>query len=105
MFSLYVSDMPVLYRHVQLALYADATVNIVKSCKPALLVSCLEAYLSDLQRWLRGRRIAINVSKSKAMLFAKARWRVCKSLPMELLGEPIQWVDAARYLGVIRDTL
>jgi hypothetical protein len=38
------------------------------------------------------------------MLFAKAGWRVSKPRPVQLLGKPIQWVDTARYLGVILDT-
>ena len=104
LFSLYVNDMPVPSRHVELALYADDTAIIATSRSPALLVSYLEAYLSDLERWLRVWRIAINVSKSNAMLFAKAGWRFSKPRPVQLLEEPIQWVDRARYLRVILDT-
>jgi hypothetical protein len=85
-------------------MYADDTAIIATSRSPALLVSYLEAYLSDLERWLRIWRIAINVSKSNAMLFAKAGWRFPKPRPVQLVGEPIQWVDTARYLGVILDT-
>ena len=49
-------------------------------------------------------RIAINVSKSNTMLFAKAGWRISKPRPVQFLGEPIQWVDTARYFGVILDS-
>jgi hypothetical protein len=38
------------------------------------------------------------------MLFSKAWWRFPKPRPVQFLGEPIQWVDTARYLGVILDT-
>jgi hypothetical protein len=72
------------------------------SRKPELLVSYLESNLSDLERWLKEWRIAINVSKSTAMLFT--RWRIQKPRPVQVFGEPILWVDAARYLGVILDT-
>jgi hypothetical protein len=50
LFSLYVNDMPVPSRHVELALYADDTAIIATSRSPALLVSYLEAYLSDLEQ-------------------------------------------------------
>jgi hypothetical protein len=60
LFSLYV-DMPSPSHHVELALYADDTAVIATSRKPTLLVSFLESYLNDLQRWLSEWRIAINV--------------------------------------------
>ena len=52
LFSLYVNDMLSPSHHVELALYADHTVIIAKSRNPTLLVSYLESYLNDLQRWL-----------------------------------------------------
>jgi hypothetical protein len=52
LFSLYVIDMHSTSHHVQLALYADGTAVIVTSRKPTLLVSYLESYLNDFQRWL-----------------------------------------------------
>jgi hypothetical protein len=50
---------------------------------------------------LRKCRIAINVSKSMAMLFT--RRRIQNPRPVALFGEPIVWVDTARYLGVTLD--
>jgi hypothetical protein len=86
--------------HVELALYGDDMAVTATSCQPALLVKYLETYLSDLEQWLREWRITINVSKSSAMLFAKASRHILKPRPIELLGKPIQWVNTARYLGV-----
>jgi hypothetical protein len=89
-------------RHVELALYADDTAVMATSRKPELLVSCVESYLRDLERWLKEWRIAINVAKRTAMLFT--RRRIQKLRPVLLFGEQIVWVDAARYLGAILDT-
>jgi hypothetical protein len=58
--------------------------------QPALLVKYLEAYLSDLERWLSEWRIAINISKSSAMLFAKTGRHILKSRAVQLFGEPIE---------------
>jgi retron-type reverse transcriptase len=96
LFRLYVNDMPVPSRHVELALYADDTAIIATSRKSALLITYLATYLSHLERWLKEWRIAINVSKSKAMLFAKDAWRVPRPRPVQFLGQPIEWVDTAR---------
>jgi hypothetical protein len=100
LFSLYVNDMPVRSRHIDLALYEEDTALIVTSRKSALLNRYLETYLIYLERWLREWKIAINVSKSNAILFAKAAWRIPRPRLVQFLGEPIECVDTARYLGV-----
>jgi len=50
--SLYVNNMPSPSHHFELALYMDDTAIIATSHKPTLLISYLESYLNDLQRWL-----------------------------------------------------
>ena len=92
LFSLYVNDMPSPSHHVELALYAVNTAIIATSRKPTLLVRYLESYLNDLQRWLSDWRIAINVSKSTAIIFARAGRRFIQPRPVTLFGEPIEWV-------------
>jgi len=103
LFSLYVNDMTPPSQHVELALYADDTAIIATSRKPTLLVGYLESYLNDLQRWLNDWRIAINVSKSTAIIFARAGRRFIQPRPVTLFDEPIEWVDTARCLGVTLD--
>jgi hypothetical protein len=101
--SLYV-DMPSPSHHVELALYADDMAIIATSRKPTLLVGYLESQLNDLQRWMNEWRIAINVSKNTAIIFARAGRRFIQTRPVTFFGEPIQWVDTTRYLGVTPDT-
>jgi len=43
------------------------------------------------------------VSKSTAIIFARAGRRFIQPRPVTLLGEPIEWVDTTRYLGVNLD--
>jgi hypothetical protein len=97
LFSLYVNDMPFRSPHVELAVCADDTAVIATLRKPALLVSYLESYLADFERWLRKWRITMNVSKSMAMLFTRRRIQTFR--PVALFGEPIVWVGTARYSG------
>jgi hypothetical protein len=56
--------------------------------------------MRDLDQWMTEGRSAVNVSKSNAVLFAEAAWRVPRLRPVNFLGDPIEWVDTARYLGV-----
>jgi len=76
---------------------------IATSRKLTLLVSYLESYLNDLQRWLSACRIAINVSKGTAIIFARAERRFIQPRPVTLFGKSIQWVDSTRYLAVTLD--
>jgi len=91
--------MPSPSHHVELSLYADDAAIIATSCKLTLLVSYLESYLNDLQLWLSEWRIAINVSKSTAIIFACAGRHFIQPRPVTLFGEPILWIDTTRYLG------
>jgi hypothetical protein len=75
--------------HVELALYSNDLVVIATSRNPTLLVSSLESYLNDLQRLLSEWKIAINFSKSTAVIFTSVGQRFIQSHS----GEPIQWVD------------
>jgi hypothetical protein len=81
--------MPTSSHHIELALYSDDTAIIATSRKPTLLVSYLESYLSDLQRWLSDWRFAIIVWKSSAMIFARAGRRFIQPRSVTLFGEPI----------------
>ena len=103
LFGLYVTDMT--SHHVELALYADDTAVIATSRKPTLLISYLESYLKDLQPWWNEWRIAINISKCSAIIFARAGLRFIQSRRLTLFGEPIQCVVTTRYLGVTLDNL
>jgi hypothetical protein len=71
LFGLYVNDIPTPPRHVELSQYADDTALISTSRDPSLLVGYLDVYLGRLELWIRSWRIAINVSKSTAVLLAK----------------------------------
>jgi hypothetical protein len=64
--------MPSPTHHVELALYADDTAIIATLRKPTLFVGYLDSYINDLHRCLTEWRIAINVSKSTAIIFARA---------------------------------
>jgi hypothetical protein len=100
LFSPYFNDMPSPSHHIELALYAEDTVIIATSRKPTLLVSYLESYLNDLQQWMSEWRIAINVSKSTAIIFARAGRHFIQPRRVILFRDPIEWVETTRYLGV-----
>jgi len=99
LFSLYVNDMSSHSHQVELAPYADKMAILSTSRQPALLDNFMASYLGDLERWMREWRISINVSKSTAMLFAKACRRIPTPRPVRLFGEQNHWVEPPFFLG------
>ena len=89
--------------HIELAVFTDDTA-ILRSRKPTLLVSYLEPYLTDLQWWLSEWRIAINVSKSTAIIFARAGRHFIQRWSVTLLGILSNGSKKTRYLRVTFDT-
>ena len=96
--------MPPPSHQVELAFYAGDTAIIATFHKPTLLVSYLESHLKYLQRPLSECGIAINVSKSTTIIFARAGRRYIQHRPVTLFGETKEWVDTTRYLGLTLDT-
>ena len=81
--ELRVNDMCSPSDHVTLAIHADETAIIATSGKLAPLFSYLESYVGDPERWLRETTIAINVSRSAALIFTRCgrRFFSCSSTP------------------------
>jgi hypothetical protein len=104
LFSLSVRDIPTPSRHVELTQYADNMALIATSRYLSVPFGYLDAYLGRVVLWHLDLRIAINVSKSTAVLFAKTARCFRQLRPMFFHGEPIEWVEAARYHGVTLDT-
>jgi hypothetical protein len=67
-----------------------------------LLVKYLETYLNKLEYWLRDFRIAINITKSTALLFTKTRSCVHRPTLVQFFREPIQWVQCQYHYGIVQ---
>jgi hypothetical protein len=104
LFSPYVNDIPTTSCHIKSAQYADDTALIAMSHSPLLLVSYVQTYLGRLRLWQWDWRIAINVLNSTTVLSAKAMKCNQKPRQLQFLGQPIQWVETAHYLGATLDT-
>jgi hypothetical protein len=91
LFSLYLNDILIPSRHVDIAQY----VLVATSRCPSQPASYLYAYLGRLELWLGDWRIAINVSKSTTVFHVKVATRSQKPRPVQFLGVPIQWVETA----------
>ena len=60
----------------------------------------IASYPNNPQRLLTERRIAINVSKSSAIIFSRAGRHFIHSRSVTGFGKPTKWVDTTRYVGM-----
>jgi hypothetical protein len=72
--------------------------------QPTLLHSYVDMYLSRLQYRLQDSRIAVNVSKHNAGIFAKTAKSIQNLQRLQLFWEPTHWTQRARQLGMTPDT-
>jgi hypothetical protein len=101
LFSLYLNDMLKTSRHFKLSLYAENIALVATSRSPSLFVCYILAHFFGLRLCLRDWRNSINVCKFNAMLFATIRNQMPRLI--QFLGEPVAWVETARYLEVTLD--
>lgn len=99
--SLCVNDIPTLSLHSLRGRHGSRG-HVFRS--PPLLTGYLEAYFCRLELWLRNWKIGINASKITIALSVKSPRRLQTPTPMKLLGEPMEWVVTARYLGMTLHT-
>jgi hypothetical protein len=94
--SLYLNDILKISRHFKLSLYAENIALVATSRSPSIFVCYILAHFFGLRLCLRDWRNSINVCKGNAMLFTTNRNQIPSLI--QFLGEPVAWVEKARYL-------
>ncbi|GBP30312.1 RNA-directed DNA polymerase from mobile element jockey [Eumeta japonica] len=82
---------------VMLALYADDSAYFASSRRADLAAKRIQRVLDLLSEWLDKWRMAVNVSKTAALLTGSQR-----NMPdqLRLRGQAVEWNTRVRYLGV-----
>lgn len=106
LYNIFVNDVPI-PKHCKLAVYADDTAlasSIINYNLP--LVERMENGLSKLQKYFDSWKIKINATKTESILFTKSpKMTKLKNVPKIVFnGVELEWLDAARYLGVHLDS-
>ncbi|GBP33313.1 RNA-directed DNA polymerase from mobile element jockey [Eumeta japonica] len=104
LYAVYTDDIPTLHGHledweddVMLALYADDSAYFASSRRADLAAKRIQRVLDQLPEWLDKWRMAVNVSKTAALLTGSQR-----NMPdqLRLRGQAVEWNTRVRYLGV-----
>ncbi|GBP76203.1 RNA-directed DNA polymerase from mobile element jockey [Eumeta japonica] len=101
LYAVYTDDIPTLHGHledweddVMLALYADDSAYFALSRRADLAAKRIQRVLDQLPEWLDKWRMAVNVSKTAALLTGSQR-----NMPdqLRLRGQAVEWNTRVRY--------
>lgn len=83
---------------------AELSMSKQASLGEALAARQVQRNLTLLEDWLEKWRIKININKCQAILFSKKtkNFRILPP-PLQLHGQPIEWKEEVKYLGITLD--
>ena len=105
LFLIYVNDLPKAINCSSVSMYADDTSLCLKSKYIFQLNRAMNRDLEDLDSWLKGSKLSLNIVKTQSMLIAtkprhKALNNAAENLKLEIFGSELDVVTKTRYLGV-----
>ncbi|GFT68547.1 RNA-directed DNA polymerase from mobile element jockey [Trichonephila clavipes] len=84
-------------------MFADDTAVISQNKRFSVVISNLQHYISSLELWLNDWKIKVNASKSACLMFTRRSRLPVGLTPVTIFGQPVPWVNVARYLGLFLD--
>lgn len=109
LFSLYMNDLPSIFKSLDIRMYADDTVLFCEIDRDADLCTQIDKVNEELEtfsHWCRANSLTVNTSKTKCMLFSTkgvSKDLLYNDFRLDLNGERLGFVDTYRYLGVELD--
>ena len=67
LFTAYINDLPDVFAHSKVSLYADDTAILFSHADPEMLEHVLSNELSSVSNWFCHNKLSLNVKKSKFM--------------------------------------
>lgn len=103
LYNIYTSDMPPPPPNTNLAMFADDTLFYSQSRSPVLAARRVQAAADLYEDWYCKWRIAINPTKSTAIVFNK-KSRRARIENLNMFGDDVPWANEIKYLGVTMDS-
>ena len=105
LFILYITDLPQAVKNSRVAMYANDTSLSYRSGDICQLSEVMNKDLTTIVEWLKGNKLSLNVSKTKAMVISIKQKERClaktnEELSLVIQEERIDTVLAAKYLGI-----
>ena len=102
LFIVYINDIPEISRFAKFILYADDANIILTDETVEGINRQLSILVNNLVEWVRSNGLALNLKKTKYMIFSRSRGIELPS-PLVISNTAIERKKEARFLGVIID--
>lgn len=106
LFILYINDIEKVVRHCKLHLFADDTIMYIAGSDAQDVQHKLSEDLKNVTKWLQQNKLALNATKTKAMMLGKegqkTKWKN-EGFCIKIEGVNIEIVNSFKYLGIIVD--
>ena len=103
LFLLYINDLHRSVKYSKTYHFADDT-NIMQSNKSLdVLSQNLNKDLKSLSRWLKAKKLCLNISKAELIIFHRNTASIDHSLKLKLDGKRLSPSQSVKYLGVLLD--
>ena len=109
LFIIYINDLPLAITNSNTSMYADGTSICYHSHEFTQLNEAINNDLYKLEKWLEGKKLSLNMVKTRAMLiYTKQKYNALQNenhdLRVKIKGTELDTVMNARYLGVNIDS-
>ena len=104
LFLIYINDLPPnAIQHSEPTLFADDTNLLFSSKNLQVLEQSVNQDLVFLLNWLYANKIALNATKTEAILFRDSRKPILYNVNLQLCGQALEFSSNVRYPGIILD--
>ena len=103
LFLIYINDLPNVSEKLKFFLFADDTNIYFESNNLKVLEKCINEELKQLSLWLKVNRLALNISKTKFVIFHSSRRKLDYNVTLKLDKKACNQKDNIKYLGVFID--
>ena len=105
LFLIYINDLPQAVQNSTVSMYADDTSLCYQSSDINELNEAINNDLKQLDSWLQGNKLSLNVAKTNSMLvFTKQQHNILKSrnedLDLKIRDNEVEIIQKTKYLGV-----
>lgn len=103
LFIIYINDLPQISNFAKFIMYADDANIILTGDNITEISEKLSVLGNELEKWVESNGLALNLKKTKYMIFSRQRTEVRLTSPFSISNVEIEQKSEARFLGVIVD--